>query len=124
MNSTNIAKRLERLPISRLHYKLLGIQGFGWLFDAMDVGIITFVLAALAKDWKLPPDQIGLIGSAGLAGMFVGAAVSGIVADYLGRKAVFQLTLLISSTKSCKASNIGCGAYWRFKSRSCSSALG
>ena len=111
MNPTNIAKRLERLPISRLHYKLLGIQGFGWLFDAMDVGIITFVLAALAKDWKLPPDQIGLIGSAGLAGMFVGAAVSGIVADYLGRKAVFQLTLLIFATTT-----LLCAIAWDVKS--------
>ena len=95
MESPNIAKRLERLPLSWLHYKLLIIHGFGWLFDAMDVGIITFVLAALAKDWKLPPDQIGLIGSAGLAGMAVGAAISGIVADYWGRKKIFQVTLLI-----------------------------
>jgi putative MFS transporter len=95
MNSTNIAKRLERLPLSRLHYKLLFVHGFGWLFDAMDVGIITFVLAALAKDWQLHPNQIGLIGSAGLAGMAVGAALSGIVADYWGRKKVFQVTLLI-----------------------------
>jgi MFS transporter, putative metabolite:H+ symporter len=95
MNSPSIAQRLERLPISRLHYKLLFIHGFGWLFDAMDVGIITFVLAALAKDWKLPTEQIGLIGSAGLAGMFVGAALAGIVADYWGRKAVFQVTLLV-----------------------------
>jgi MFS transporter, putative metabolite:H+ symporter len=95
MGSSNIAKRLERLPISWLHYKLLIIHGFGWLFDAMDVGIITFVLAALAKDWNLPPGQIGLIGSAGLAGMCIGAAVSGMVADYWGRKKVFQITLLI-----------------------------
>jgi MFS transporter, putative metabolite:H+ symporter len=92
---SDIARRLERLPISWLHYKLLIIHGFGWLFDAMDVGIVTFVMAALAKDWKLPSNQLGLIGSAGLAGMFVGAAVSGIVADYWGRKKVFQVTLLI-----------------------------
>ena len=95
MDFPNTAERLERLPLSWVHRKLLVIHGFGWLFDAMDVGIITFVLAALAKDWQLPPDQIGLIGSAGLAGMFIGAAVSGIIADYYGRKAVFQITLLI-----------------------------
>jgi putative MFS transporter len=92
---TNVAKRLERLPISWLHYKLLIIHGFGWLFDALDVGIVTFVMAALAKDWKLQPGELGLVGSAGLAGMFVGAGVSGIVADYWGRKRVFQVTLLV-----------------------------
>ena len=94
-NPSNIAKRLERLPISWLHYRLLIIHGFGWLFDALDVGIVTFVMAALAKDWKLQPSQLGLIGSAGLAGMFVGAAISGVVADYWGRKKVFQVTLLV-----------------------------
>jgi len=96
-NSSNIISRLERLPISRLHYKLLFIHGFGWLFDAMDVGIVTFVMVALAKDWNLPPNQLGFIGSAGLAGMIFGAIISGIVADYWGRKRVFQITLLIFS---------------------------
>jgi putative MFS transporter len=94
-STSNIANRLERLPISWLHYRLLILNGFGWLFDALDVGIVTFVMAALAKDWKLQPEQLGLIGSAGLAGMFLGAAISGIVADYWGRKKVFQVTLLV-----------------------------
>ncbi|HUJ11054.1 MAG TPA: MFS transporter [Verrucomicrobiae bacterium] len=95
MHSSQIAKRLERLPVSWLHYKLLVIHGFGWLFDALDVGIVTFVMAALAEDWKLQPNQLGLVGSASLAGMFLGAAISGIVADYWGRKKVFQVTLLV-----------------------------
>lgn len=95
MVSSSVAERLDRLPVSWLHYKLLIIHGFGWLFDAMDVGIITFVLAALAVDWKLTSPEVGLIGSAGLTGMFVGAALSGIVADYWGRKTVFQVTLLV-----------------------------
>jgi putative MFS transporter len=95
VSTSNIANRLERLPVSWLHYKLLIIHGFGWLFDAMDVGIVTFVMVALAKDWKLLPNQLGLIGSAGLAGMFLGALVSGIIADYWGRKKVFQVTLFI-----------------------------
>jgi putative MFS transporter len=117
MNISNIAPRLERLPISRVHYKLLFIHGFGWLFDAMDVGIITFVLAVLAKDWGLSTRQIGLIGSAGLAGMFFGALISGIVADYWGRKTVFQITLLIFSisTLLCAfASNVTWMIIFRF----------
>jgi putative MFS transporter len=67
------------------------------MFDAMDVGLITFVLAVLAGDWHLRTDQIGLIGSTGLLGMFVGALISGRVADQWGRKTVFQTTLLVFS---------------------------
>jgi putative MFS transporter len=100
MTSAGIAARLERLPLSNLHRRLLLIHGFGWLFDAMDVGIVTFVLAALARDWHLRPNQIGLIGSAGLAGMFVGAVLAGVAADRWGRRAVFQSTLLIYSIMS------------------------
>ncbi|MFP3423012.1 MFS transporter, partial [Bacillus sp. SIMBA_161] len=36
-------------PISQR--KLLGVAGLGWLFDAMDVGILAFVIAALHEDW-------------------------------------------------------------------------
>jgi MFS transporter, putative metabolite:H+ symporter len=97
MDAANISQRLERLPVSWVHRKLLLIHGCGWLFDAMDVGIITFVLAALATDWSLAPGQVGLIASAGMAGMFVGAAFSGVAADVWGRKAVFQVTLLVFS---------------------------
>lgn len=91
------AARLERLPVSWLHYRLLLLLGLGWLFDAMDVGLITFVLAVLALEWTLSPLALGLIGSAGLVGMFVGAAAAGLLADALGRKTVFQLTLLFFS---------------------------
>ncbi|WP_249719454.1 hypothetical protein [Bacillus velezensis] len=35
--------------------KLLAIAGMGWLFDAMDVGILSFIIAALHTDWNLTP---------------------------------------------------------------------
>ena len=91
----NLAKRLENLPFSGWHLKLLTAGGLGVLFDSLDAGIIAFILPALASAWKLSPQQMGTIGSAGLLGMAVGAAVAGSVADRLGRKTVFMLTLLI-----------------------------
>ena len=42
-------------PISK--NKLLGIAGLAWMFDAMDVGILSFVIAALAVEWGLTPDK-------------------------------------------------------------------
>ena len=47
------AQRLARLPSSRQHGKLLLGSGIGWALDAMDVGLISFVMAALAAQWKL-----------------------------------------------------------------------
>ncbi|MGQ9824979.1 MAG: MFS transporter, partial [Desulfotomaculales bacterium] len=72
----NIAQRLERLPLTRTHWIILLATGVGWLFDSMDVGLVSFVLPAIQKAWQLQPTQLGLIGSVGMVGMFLGAAVS------------------------------------------------
>ena len=80
--------------------KLLGIAGLGWLFDAMDVGILSFIIAALQKEWQLSAQQMGWIGSINSIGMAVGALVFGILADKIGRKSVFIITLLLFSVGS------------------------
>jgi len=61
----------------------------------MDVGLIGFVMAALAKQWSLSAATLGWIGSIGFAGMAVGASVGGLLADRIGRRQVFALTLLV-----------------------------
>lgn len=85
-------------PISR--NKLLGVAGIGWMFDAMDVGILSFVIAALAVDWGLNSSQMGWIGSINSIGMAVGALVFGVFADKVGRKQIFMWTLVLFSIAS------------------------
>lgn len=80
--------------------KLLGIAGLAWMFDAMDVGILSFVIAALAVDWNLSPTEMGWIGSVNSIGMAVGALVFGVFADKVGRKKIFMITLLMFSIAS------------------------
>ena len=46
-----LLERLEKLPVGSFHYKLLAVTGLGWLFDAMDTGLISFVLPILSKEW-------------------------------------------------------------------------
>jgi len=80
--------------------KLLGIAGLGWLFDAMDVGMLSFVIVALQKEWGISSQEMGWIGSINSIGMAVGALLFGILADKLGRKSVFIMTLLLFSIGS------------------------
>lgn len=77
--------------------KLLGVAGLAWLFDAMDVGMISFIIVALAKEWKLNEVQMGWIGSVSSIGMAVGAFLFGILADRAGRRNVLILTMLLFS---------------------------
>ncbi|WP_044025011.1 MFS transporter, partial [Bacillus anthracis] len=72
----------------------------GWLFDAMDVGMLSFVMVALQKDWGLSTQEMGWIGSINSIGMAVGALVFGILSDKIGRKSVFIITLLLFSIGS------------------------
>lgn len=94
---TTITKGKKK-PITR--NKLLAIAGVGWLFDALDVGILSFVIAALAVEWNLTPTEMGWIGSINSIGMAVGALVFGLMADRFGRKSVFMWTLVIFSVAS------------------------
>ncbi|MEH7074535.1 MFS transporter [Neobacillus drentensis] len=80
--------------------RLLGIAGMGWMFDAMDVGMLSFIIAALKVEWELTPGQMGWIGSINSIGMAVGALIFGLMADKVGRKNVFIITLILFSVGS------------------------
>lgn len=75
--------------------KVFWAAGFGWMFDAMDVGLLSFILVPLTKEWGLTPSEAGLLGTVNLAGMAVGASLGGILADRVGRKPVFLWTLVV-----------------------------
>ncbi|WP_172957332.1 phosphomethylpyrimidine synthase ThiC, partial [Thermus scotoductus] len=92
--------RLDRLPLGRPHLRLLFLLGLGWALDAMDVGLIGFTLPALTREFGLSPVQAGLLGSVGLLGMLLGAALGGRLADRLGRKAVIGYSLFLAGLGS------------------------
>ncbi|MEJ6490364.1 MFS transporter [Leucobacter sp. USCH14] len=91
----SLAQRLDALPFTRKHGKVLGGSGIGWALDAMDVGLISFIIAALAQQWGIDKGQSGLIASIGFAGMAIGASLGGLLADRFGRRQVFAVTLLV-----------------------------
>ncbi|HEX6249234.1 MAG TPA: MFS transporter [Nocardioidaceae bacterium] len=87
--------RLDRLPFTRQHTRLVGGSGVGWALDAMDVGLISFVMATLAAQWDLSPTQVSWVFSIGFIGMALGASLGGLLADRIGRRQVFAVTLLV-----------------------------
>jgi putative MFS transporter len=93
--SLNLAGRFERLPLSGYQRKLFLIIATAWLFDSIDLAALTFVLAPISNEFGLSTSQAGLLASASFAGMFVGASGAGILADRIGRKAVFQTSMVV-----------------------------
>ena len=93
--AATLSERLDRLPFTRRHLRVLTGSGLGWALDAMDVGLISFVIAALAAQWSLQPYETAWIASVGFIGMAIGASVGGLLADRFGRRSVFALTLVV-----------------------------
>jgi MFS family permease len=91
---TTRTQRLDALPFTTEHRRLLVGSGAGWALDALDVGLISFIIAQLSVQWHLSAGQASLIASVGFVGMAIGAALGGLLADRLGRRQVFALTLL------------------------------
>jgi putative MFS transporter len=85
------------VPWNPFHWRLLITSGIGWSFDAMDVILISFLLVPIAREFALDATRTGLVASAGFVGMFIGAAVSGRLADRYGRRIVFTSTLVLFS---------------------------
>lgn len=92
-----IIRELEQTKVGRKHYRLLTLTGIGWLFDAMDILILSYVIAAIIAEGFVGRVDAGLIASSNNLGLFFGALLSGLIADFWGRKKAFQITLLIYS---------------------------
>ena len=95
MSKLTRTQRLDRLPVTPKHKRLLFGSGIGWALDAMDIGLVSFIIAALAVHWDLDKSTTSWIASVGFIGMAVGASLAGLLADKIGRRQVFAATLLL-----------------------------
>ncbi|MER5886224.1 MFS transporter [Streptomyces sp. NPDC001941] len=75
--------------------KVFVIGGLGYLFDAYDIALNGFLMPLLGEHFSLSLSERGLVATANLVGMAVGAVAWGAVADRIGRKRAFSVTLLI-----------------------------
>ena len=92
---SNITARLERLPFSRFHFTLLVMGGLGFTFEAMDAGIVAFILPVIRTQWALSSFQVGLLASSTYIGFLVGALVAGLLGDRFGRRVVMMWALTV-----------------------------
>src|SRR6202000_1951426 len=95
MQAVNAGARLDRLPTSGFHYRMLGLIGGGMFLDAFEIYLQGAVLAALLGLGYSTPAQHANFISVACAGMVVGAWFAGILGDRYGRRFSYQANLLI-----------------------------
>jgi putative MFS transporter len=97
MRTLPYEEALGAVGYGRFQRKLLLICGLGWAADAMEVLLVSFAMPSLAKLWALSPAQTGLLATAIFVGMIMGAVVWGRLADRVGRRICFVLTIAFYS---------------------------
>lgn len=91
MNDELIAARVDRLPVSRFHRRLLLLISLPFFFDISDIFTFSYAAPVLVKEWGLSLTSIALLTSAGFFGMFLGATLGGMLSDRIGRKRALML---------------------------------
>jgi MFS family permease len=93
----NIPARLDRLPWSGWHWRVVIALGVAWVLDGLEVTLIGSIGSVLERQdtLALTATQVGWTGSLYIGGAVLGALVFGRLTDKLGRKKLFMITLAV-----------------------------
>ncbi|HTU33783.1 MAG TPA: MFS transporter [Candidatus Acidoferrum sp.] len=92
---TDIPNRLDRLPWSKWHWRVVIGLGVTWILDGLEVTLAGAIGGVLTKALHMSDTQVGESATFYLIGAVVGAIVFGYATDRLGRKKLFTVTLLV-----------------------------
>lgn len=84
--------RLDRLPITSFHKRMMWVLSFVFFFEFASINTFSFAAPAIRQWWHIPVSTISFIISATFFGMFVGATIGGWFSDRVGRKHALVLT--------------------------------
>jgi MFS family permease len=93
---TNVPARLDRLPWSRFHWRIVIGLGTVWILDGLQVTIVGAIAPRLTEAGSginLSSADVGTAAALYVAGACIGALFFGHLTDRYGRKKLFMLTL-------------------------------
>lgn len=100
----NAGARLDRLPISSFHRRILVLIGLGMFLDACDIYLAGGVLGALVASGWSTLELNAWFQLTTFLGMLVGTLGAGYLGDHFGRRFSYQINLLIFGLSSIAAS--------------------
>jgi len=92
---TDVPARMDRLPWSGWHARIITALGVSWLLDGLEVTLVGSLSGVLEskQGLSLTDPQVTSAATTYLAGAVVGAIFFGWLTDRLGRKKLFLVTL-------------------------------
>ncbi|CAN6175899.1 unnamed protein product [Urochloa humidicola] len=83
---------LMRVGFGRFQALVLAYSGLGWVAEAFEIMLLSFVGPAVEAEWAVSGAEQGLISSVVFAGMLIGSIAGGLIADRCGRRTGFLFT--------------------------------
>jgi putative MFS transporter len=90
----DIGRRLDHLPVGRVHRKVVIAIGLGLFFEVYEIFLSSTIATALKAQYGLGGTALQLLMASSFLGMFIGAAAFGRIADRIGRRRAFLLNLV------------------------------
>ncbi|MCW2751583.1 MAG: arabinose efflux permease family protein, partial [Aeromicrobium sp.] len=110
-----IPARIDRLPWSSFHTRMVVALGVAWILDGLEITVASAVADTLSQPETLGLSSaaVGLVAAVYLAGEVVGALFFGRLSDKLGRRNLFMITLGVYLLGSgLTALTLGNGVGW------------
>ena len=95
---TDIPARMDRLPWSRWHWMVVVGLGTVWILDGLEVTIVGSIASRLTEPGSglsLSESQVGDAAAIYIVGACLGSLYFGWLADRIGRKRLFLITLAV-----------------------------
>lgn len=83
--------------------RIFAVIASAWLVDQIDVALLTFLLGSIVAAFGLTPTEAGQLAAMTFAGQLVGNILAGTASDRFGRRAVFQVTMVVWGLASLAA---------------------
>ncbi|MEU6164603.1 MFS transporter [Streptomyces tanashiensis] len=98
-----LGTRLDRLPLSPFHRRLVVALAGMILFEWVETYSFAFVAPVLRQQWDLPLSTVAVVAGAGQLGAFAGGVLAGYLADRVGlrRTMLACVTLYCTATVAC-----------------------
>ncbi|XP_047325337.1 organic cation/carnitine transporter 7-like [Impatiens glandulifera] len=92
-----VDEALTAVGFGKFQYYILAYAGLGWISEAMEVMILSFVGPAVKLKWGLSSSEESLITTVVFAGMLVGAYSWGLISDNYGRRRGLLSVAIVST---------------------------
>lgn len=92
--AVDVRQLINRHALSRWQKRLIALCFVIVALDGMDIALMGFIAPALKAGWGVTNHQLGMVISAALIGLALGAMVAGPLADRYGRRIMILLSVL------------------------------